>query len=321
MPRHERFHPRPTAAAATALLAVILLPPAGLAQSPDHAPLVLQLSASPAAQGLGGAFPLARPTGDILFAHPAALVDAAGIGASTQVYGEGATYASASGAREWWSGGVGAGVRTLSYTVPELTAGVDASLPGVPSEAELFDERARSVTELAASAGYARSVRGVDVGVAGTWVERRSRQDLDRTIVADLGLAADVGPGRLALTARSLGGDLDADDPDGGELPTALVAGYAVDREPVGPLDVGAAVELGRRADGEVIPAGGIEVAWWPIYGRTFVARVGFRRSPEARVDPWTLGGAFHGDDIGLVYAWRGVDGTDGIHRFGILWR
>ncbi len=84
---------------------------------------------------------------------------------------------------------------------------------------------------------------------------------------------------------------------------------------------MGAAAEIGRRADGEVVPGGGLEVAWWPVQGRTFVGRIGYRRMPEPGVDPLTLGAGFEGDDFRIEYAWQGADGDDAVHSFGIRWR
>lgn len=303
------------AAPGPTLLAVLLLPLGIQAQSVEHAPLASQLASSPAALALGGAFPVARPTSDALFAHPAVLTEASGMALSLQSYGEGATYFSASGAREWWSGGAGVGIRAMSYSPADPAPG------RVPREGDLFREGAGSVVEIVASAGYARSLFGFRFGVTGAWIERRSGPERDRTVAADVGVATEVGEVTVAVSGRNLGPDLGPDGAESFALPAEAAATGAFRGVTAGPLDLGAAAEVALRADGEVIPGGGLEVAWWPIYGRTFVGRVGARRSAGDGLDPLTLGAAFWGDDIGLEYAWRGAGGSDAIHRFGVRWR
>jgi len=91
---------------------------------------------------------------------------------------------------------------------------------------------------------------------------------------------------------------------------------------PVGPLDLAASGGLSYRRKGELVPSVGLEVAYWPVTGRTFVGRVGFRHLPrEQSASPVTFGGAFIGDAIVLEYAFEGFDSGSGSHRFGIGWR
>ncbi len=79
---------------------------------------------------------------------------------------------------------------------------------------------------------------------------------------------------------------------------------------------------LTRRDDGELLAGAGLEVGYWPINGRTFVARIGVERVPEGEASPLTLGFAFWGDDLVLEWAFRDF-GTlgEGTHRFGVRWR
>ena len=70
--------------------------------------------------------------------------------------------------------------------------------------------------------------------------------------------------------------------------------------------------------------SGGLEIGYWPIRGRTFVARVGFQDPPAGSgLSPVSLGFAFWGDDITVEWAFRAYDGTEssGTHRFGLRWR
>ena len=63
-------------------------------------------------------------------------------------------------------------------------------------------------------------------------------------------------------------------------------------------------------------------MGYWPVNGRTFVGRVGYRyRSNDFTANPFTFGGAFMGDDIILEYSYQGFETGDPSHRFGIGWR
>jgi len=145
------------------------------------------------------------------------------------------------------------------------------------------------------------------IGSEGGWVRpdllRRSLEELDAT-----GLFRDL---RYCLDRE--GETL--------SLPWEVTPGASFSGRPVGPVDLGATAEVAFRADGEAIPAGGIEVAWWPVVGRTFVGRVGFRRVPEGGGDEVGFGAAFYGDAFGLEYAYRGLAGSRATHRIGIRWR
>jgi hypothetical protein len=73
----------------------------------------------------------------------------------------------------------------------------------------------------------------------------------------------------------------------------------------------------------EVIPGGGLEVGYWPVRGRTFVARAGVRRVPEGEGSPFSAGLAFWGDDLVVEWAWRpfGDPVDEATHRFSVGWR
>jgi hypothetical protein len=74
--------------------------------------------------------------------------------------------------------------------------------------------------------------------------------------------------------------------------------------------------------DGDLEPSLGLEVGYWPINGRTFVGRIGYRhRSGEYEAVPVTFGGAFYGDNIVLEYALQPFDSGDPSHRFFMGWR
>jgi hypothetical protein len=69
-----------------------------------------------------------------------------------------------------------------------------------------------------------------------------------------------------------------------------------------------------------VLPALGVELAYWPITGRTFFVRGGVRR-PEEGAQPFTLGAGYAGDKIILDYALDPFEGGRRAHRFGVKWR
>ncbi|NIP57440.1 MAG: hypothetical protein GWO00_05420 [Gemmatimonadetes bacterium] len=298
------------------LLSLVAGPgPAG-GQVSDRAPLLLQLPSGTPAVAFGGAVPLAEASSDAVFAHPGTLGRARGVELGAQTWEDGATGLSASGALEWWDGAAGLGVRTLSY---RLTSPLDSD-PALRAEDGLFDGAGPVVSEHVAAVGYGRELVGIHAGVVGKWIERRIAGERAWTAAADVGVAAERSDVVLGLAARNLGPALER----GGEeigLPREVVAGASFSGAPVGPLDLGAAAQLTVRADGEVVPAGGLEVAWWPVLGRTFVGRVGLRRVPEGEGDPVSFGAAFHGDAFGLEYAYRGFDGSGASHLVGIRWR
>ena len=73
-------------------------------------------------------------------------------------------------------------------------------------------------------------------------------------------------------------------------LPFRVTFGASSNSYVVGPLDLIATAAVSRRRDGDVIPAAGVEVAWWPVRGRTFIGRLGVRRVPGDGASPVTLG-------------------------------
>ena len=206
-----------------------------------------------------------------------------------------------------------------------------------------------AASEYMLTAGYATELWGVSVGGAAKLVGQRLGSATGSTAAVDVGAGRDAGPVSLALTVRNLGRDLDLRPEFNRELPAAdgqtpgsalpflspvaiplarrVVLGAATDRAPVGPLDIGVAAEIALDRGGEVVPAGGIEVAWWPILRRVFIGRFGIARTGpsghEEAVAPGsadlTFGAGFAGDRIRLDYAYcaRG----NGSHSFGLAWR
>ncbi len=285
-------------------------------QSTSAGPLVLEIPTSAHAAAMGGAFPLGAGTPDVLFYHPGALEGAQGIAAYRASYGGSRAMSAVAGATAWFGGTVAVGLQSLTY-------GGAAGLVGrARSEAELFGARtAETHSETVLSLAFARDAGPVQVGMAGKWLTTRAGIEQDHAPALDVGAALDAGPALVALSLRNLGAETRA--PSGTlKAPVAVSLGASSDVVQVRGLDLSASARVDRTGSGDVQPGGGIEVAWWPVQGRTFSARVGFGRPvDEDPASGLTLGAAFRGDQIGVSYAYAEVDDGRGVHRFGLTWR
>jgi hypothetical protein len=284
------------------------------AQVREHAPLLLELPASTRAHGLGNAYHLASADNDAIFYHPGLLDAARGIGASLAFFDQ-AVLVRMSGAADFWRGGVGFGVQSINYSAPTRTSGAFAR-----GEAGLGEAGGVNASELAVSAGYGRSIRGFRVGLVGRYIEMRVPWERDGTVAGDLGIARRIGFVTAGFSARNLGR---APELEGEEaaLPMTLTLGASTQTRAVGPLDVALAAAVSRREDGAVVPHGGVEVAYWPVNGRTFIGRVGIRYIDDSDIRPLTLGAGFVGDRIGIDYGVQGYYGADPVHHVGVRLR
>lgn len=298
-----------------AVLLLLLLPLAPAhAQTRENAPLLLQLPGSTRAFALGDAYPLASADNDAIFYHPGLLDAARGIGGSLAFFGQ-ATLATLSGAAEFWSGGMGFGVQSLGYSAASRTSGAFAR-----GEAGLGEAGSVNTSELAVFAGYARAFKGFRVGLAGKYIEIRVPGEREVTFAADVGVARRIGFVTVGFAARNIGPapDLDAEDL---ALPMTLELGASTQSRPLGPLDVSAAAAVSRWEDGTFVPHAGLEAAYWPIPGRTFIGRIGIRHIDDSDVRPLTLGAGFVGDRIAIDYGVQGYDGARAVHRVGVRLR
>jgi hypothetical protein len=295
-----------------ALLATLAAAPC-TAQT-GHSPRVLGLPASVRAAGMGGAFPLDGGDANAVFYNPAAIDSTGGVGVEVARYGSAATVANLAGARGTGPSAFGFGLQVLSYT----TSAFDVSQLA-EDEASLAAKGPTAVSELAATAGYARSWRRFRLGVAGKFVQERLGSEQDVGWAADVGVTTKVRRLVAGLSAQDLGPSLRV----GGEkarLPARITLDATLPGRPVGPLDVSAAAAVSRLAGGRMMPGGGVEVGYYPIEGRTFVGRAGVRRGDEGEAAVLTLGGGFVWDHLSLEYAFRGLDGPGAVHRVGISW-
>jgi hypothetical protein len=284
------------------------------AQVRENAPLVLQLTASTRAAALGDAYHLASADNDAVFYHPGLIDATRGIGGSLALF-ESATLATLSAAGEFWSGGVAFGVQSLSWSAPTRMSGAFAR-----GEAGLGESGDVNASELVVSAGYGRAIKGFRVGVIGKYIEMRVPGERDVTIAGDIGVARRIGFVTAGFSARNLGRSPSLEGEDV-VLPMTLTLGASTQTTPVGPLDVSAAAAVSYREDGTFTPHAGIEVAYWPVSGRTFIGRVGVRYIEDSDIRPLTLGAGFTGDRIGIDYGYPGYDGSEVVLRVGVRLR
>jgi len=300
------------------LFAAALLAPASIAaQAPGHVPLILELPASTRAMAQGDAFAMAGRSPDAVFYHPALLQGASGFGLEVQTWGSGASAAAASAAMAWYGGTVAIGLQTLQYGAP--VADVRA-LPG--GQDALFQLGPVPSSERVASVGFGWRMLGVRVGLVGKLVEEHISDERDATGAVDVGTASSLGPLTVALSVQNLGPDMGFASGTA-PLPRRVTLGVGGYSRPVGPLDVGfSGAAVTRRADGKVVVGAGLDVGYWPIIGRTFIARVGVRSVPEGGGSPVTFGFAYQGDNLVLQTAYeRFADLDEATWRFGVGWR
>ncbi len=280
-------------------------------------PSATQHPASTRAMGLGGSYAASSGHADAIFYHPALLIGAAGFGVDLQRWGGNSSATAASAAMGWLGGGVGVGLRTMQYSA--FGAG---ALAGPPAPDTYFGLGSVPVSERIVSVGYARSLPiDLDLGVVVDFVDERVGSARHNVALVDVGVAKEVGIVQLALSAQDIG---DKPVNDTGAGPSRVVLGAGAYGRPVGIFDIGFAAHVGLDADDDALFGAGVELGYWPIQGRTFVARLGFQNVPEGSdAAPFTTGFAFWGDDITVEWAWRPVSGADegGTHRFGVRWR
>ena len=297
-------------------LTLLLAVPGLTAQAREGGPLILQLPTSAAAVSLGTAFPLSRGFSEVIFYNPSLLSRVDGFAAGIERFGSESTHLNMSAATSWAGGAIGIGVQSLSY---RTSASTIADIPKGVSD--LLAERGDTdVAEMVVSGAYARSFFGVRWGITGKLIEQRFDGSKRGTLAADVGASKNLGRVTVAIAAQNLGEALEL---DGEELDLAeqFTLAAAFHGWQVGELDLGATAAFSRLADGEYVPAAGLELAWWPVRGRTFMARMGIRRVVDSPADEFTFGGSFIGDAITLEYAYQGYDGFDASHRFGVSWR
>ena len=249
---------------------------------------------------LGGAFWVGGDGNVALFHHPA-LIAGEGFGGSRLQIG-GSTHFALSGSGGWMGGTFAAGVSFLDYGT---SAQSPLELPR--TAAELIAGGDRAASEFTAAVGFARELFGMGVGAAAKLVGQRLGGLRGSTMAVDLGLGRQLGPITGAVTVQNLGPALKVGRYETPLARRVVVGAGTNGRTPVGPFDIGGAVQVARRGDGEIVPGGGLEIAWWPVQRRIFIVRIGaVRRLEDEDGSPLTFGAGFEGDRIRIDYAYRG---------------
>ncbi len=208
------------------------------------------------------------------------------------------------------------GLRTLQYGAPG--SDVAAAPPG---QDHLFDSGSVPVSERSVTLGYAHGIPfDIDVGASVNLIDERVGTSHESVLLFDLSATREIGPVVVGVTVHDLG-----DKPilDTGAKPSRVVIGAGNYGWQLGFLDIGYTATVGFEDD-DVTYGGGLELGYWPIQGRTFIARVGFQDVPDGSdASPVTTGFAFWGDNITVEWAFRPFSGADegGTHRFGVRWR
>lgn len=286
------------------------------AQEVAYRPLVLTLPANTQAMAMGDAFQFNGRISDLIFYNPALLDRARGIEGGAQRWATQSTSFTLSGATGWLSGGVGIGLQSLTYTVPVLgTSGRRLRQDLLVSGDEV------PVSELVATGGISKQFQGLRFGLAVKLIEQRIWERRDGTAALDLGVAWVGDLVTVGFSAQNLGPDLTIRGDDY-PLPRRFTLGGATQDVPVGPLDLSATAAIVLDPYDRWIPGAGLQVEWWPVVGRTFIARAGWRRVPVGEAWPFTFGAGFTGDQLGLDYAYQRFDGdVRGAHRLSVRWR
>jgi len=278
----------------------------------SHGPMVLHLTSSTRALGLGGVHPVSQADSDLIFYATGFGDRLRNAGASVQLYGNTATFITASAAIDWFGGAIAIGVRALDYDA-------DAARPA-SREADLIAGGAAVASERAATLAYSRRIKGVRIGIGSHLVEQRINRELNRGFAFDVGSALDAWGHSFTLSFRNLGPTYEQGGHDV-EMPMSVTFAAARNGSwALGPLDVLPVAAVGYELDGDVVPAGGLEISYWPVQGRTFTVRGG-ARLPSDGVKPFTAGAGFGGDRIVLDYALVPFEDGSFSHRFGLRWR
>ena len=278
-------------------------------------PLSPQLPASTRASGLGDAYVMSSPDGDAIFYNVALIDDGRGVAGSISRFGSASHFITAAGSVAWLRGGLGFGVSSLSSN------GSSADVTGLTSREDQLWQRGDVVrSEQIAMVSYARTVFGFRVGGAGKLIDQRVSDEHSTRGAADLGVVRALGPVTLGFAARNLGPTFDFGSTPA-QLPTTYTANAATRSRPLGPLDVVLAGSSSWLRGDFHAAGGGVELSYWPINGRTFTARLGYRWIEDSDLAPPTIGFGYSSDRIGIDYAFERVDEGHSTHRVSLRLR
>lgn len=295
-----------------ALMALIFaMPgPASVAGQDGFVRLGPDIPTSTRALALGGAYMMDGEQSDAVFQHPELLRGSTGMSLNFQRWGDAASATSASAASSWFGGDVGVaiGLQSMQHTQSSLD-GTGGLLP----QDGLFVDAGTQISERIASVGLARAMAEIEWGLALRLTEVRVGDIGNDTDVAlTFGAAREVGPVTVGVAYRDILRSV-----------SDLTIGVGAYGWELGILDVGVSARL-EGFDEDVRYGGGVELGYWPIRGRTFVARIGAQNVPDgSAARPLTLGFAYWGDALVLEWGYQPFEGApeSGTHRFSVGWR
>ena len=279
-----------------------------------YAGLLFEAPAGVEAASYGNAPYLLGSGAELIFYAPALIDRIDGLAAGLQRYGSEGTLATLAGAGSIGLGDFAVGLQYFRYNTERFPETPNLQFPALKGDGP-------PLTEFVVSFGYARELFGaVGAGIVAKHLEYQYLGRTERATLLDVGVARGFGPTMVSIAARNLGSDLTH---SGRELrvPTQLTLGISTESFEVGELDMFLTSQVARRRDGEIIPAGGVEVSYWPVQGYTFRLRAGLQRVVEDKRSPFTFGLAFTGDALTLEYAFQAFDVDGNAHRFGLSLR
>lgn len=298
------------------LIALSVAPPIrAQGNSPLAAPVppILLLPGSTRAMGLGNAY-VAGTGPEVIFYNPAQVGESRGTTLSWQGFAGNASLASLATNTTALGVSIGAGVQYLEYRALRADGGSPAS--------QLTRAGAHVASSSLGLLSASVERNGIRIGVTGKYVAQHASGGRRSVPTFDYGAATDLGPITIAMALQ------DADDMIGDgraaglRLPTRLTIGGMATSLPIGIFwDLGASAAVAMDTDGEVSPAGGVELSYLPVSGWSFTGRVGAQRVVQPHQTgeaSFTFGGTINADRIALDYAFQQYRGERATHRVGV---
>lgn len=303
-----------------AVLLALALPHAALRAQDDtdrHAVPAFRLAASARAAALGGAA-TAEPGDEGVLANPGALVDVRGASVEVVTAGDARQGFVHRMAMPAAGGTIAVGVRWREWRVDCRACA--AAVPATP--AELVADGAYPASAAVATIGYARPVKGLQVGVTVGYADHRMPDERAGAPTVDVGILSGSTV-RWGVAVRHLGPALRLAGEDF-DQPLEVAVGVAMlpwtPSVRLAHLDLAGAADLAVRRDGRVVVGGGVEATWVPVQGIGVAGRLG-ARSTEAGERPLTAGLGLTLDSFSLDYAVQPYEGSTALHRLGVRWR
>ena len=293
------------------LAAGLFVPVMAGAQAAGFGPIVLQLPSSARAIGFGDAYVGVREP-EAVFYNPAQLGVRPGVALSAERYGSTAAAGAFASTYVFGRFGLGIGAQMLDFR-----ANSDAYPGAAPNGEQLTVDGPFSASSFVAATSLETAFKGIRWGLTGKVAQDRAGDTRDGVLLADVGAAKEIGPVTVGATVQNLGANPKMLGTSA-SLPTRGTIGVAGAGLPVGPLDMAMSAAVSVRRGGRVSPAGGVELAYFPIEGITFAGRVGLRLPEQNGQAPVALGASFTFDRVTLDYGFEPNQGEGSGHRIGL---